>query len=191
MPRKPRIEENTPLPSSSATLTRAYREGMCTRSVVAAGEDQDAYDRLLQDLRDQFQPRNPGEEHLVQQAADATWRSGRLKGIESALLGADEVDTHELDLISRWQVRMESSYFKAYNELKRLLKLRDEANTQADSEPSQPIEECVYWWDPVTNKRQQIAGPPQEYDPAREIGPHKNNIPYSDPPRNTRLRVKP
>jgi len=175
----------------SASLTKAYRQGMLTRGVVAQSEDREKYDQVLQNLYNQFQPRTPSEEYLVKQATDASWRLDRLKGIEAALLGADEIDSQELDRISRWQVRMESSYFKAYNELKRLLKLRDEANIE-EAPAKEALEQCVYWWDPVTNKRQQIAGPPQEYDPAREIGPHKNNIPYSDPnPNKSRLRTKP
>ncbi len=175
----------------AASRNNAYKHGMRARSAVAPGEDQAEFDARVAQFRAEFNPRTPTEESLVKQVADASWRRDRLVGIESSLLGEPEIDTVELERISRWQVRMENSFFKAYNELQRLIHLRNEARAKAAKEKSTqesgasgdpPIaEQCVYWWDPVTNKRQQIAGPPQEYDPAREIGPHKNNIPYSDP----------
>ena len=173
---------------------------MRARSAVAPDEDQAEFDARVAQFRAEFNPRTPTEETLVKQAADASWRRDRLIGIESSLLGEPEIDTVELERISRWQVRMENSFFKAYNELQRLIQLRNDGRAKiAKEKPTQesgvsgdpPIaEQCVYWWDPVTNKRQQIAGPPQEYDPAREIGPHKNNIPYSDPQPNNQNRRK-
>jgi len=178
----------------AASRDNAYKHGMRARNPVAPGEDQAAFDARLAQLRAEFVPGTPSEEILVQQVADASWRRERLMGIEATLLGEPEIDTAELERISRWQVRMENCFFKAYKELQRLIQLRKEERAKEaqdsapkstpKSAPSEPLhtgEQCVYWWDPVTNKRQQIAGPPQEYDPAREIGPHKNNIPYSDP----------
>ncbi len=175
----------------SVSRNNAYKHGMRARNPVAPGEDQAAFDARLAQLRAEFAPSTPSEDLLVQQAADASWRRERLIGIEAALLGEDPIDPAELERVSRWHVRMENCFFKAYKELQRLIQLRKEDRAKEGAEKSTPKsaapgplhtgEQCVYWWDPVTNKRQQIAGPPQEYDPAREIGPHKNNIPYSDP----------
>ena len=117
-------------PSTAAgkavSRNNAYKHGMRARNPVAPGEDQAEFDGRLAQFRDEFAPRTPSEECLVQQAADASWRRERLIGIESALLGQDDIDTVELDRISRWLVRVERSFFKAYTELQRLSKLRAE-----------------------------------------------------------------
>ncbi len=114
----------------AASRNNAYKHGMRARSPVAPGEDQAEFDARLAQFRTEFNPCTPTEEALVTQVADASWRRDRLLGIESALLGQPEIDTEELDRISRWQVRMENSFFKAYKQLQHLIQLRIETRAK-------------------------------------------------------------
>ena len=147
----------------------AYRHGMRARNPVAPGEDPAAFEARLAQFRDEFDPRTLIEDCLVQQIADASWRRDRLVGIESALLGQDDIDTVELDRISRWLVRVERSFFKAYTELRRLVQLRNKTEKStpkfAASNPRRAAGPSVYSMDPAPK----FAAPLTQSPPALHI----------------------
>jgi hypothetical protein len=64
----------------------ALRHGLTGHTVVLPTEDQAAYQRHLQRFVDQFQPKGPLEEQLVQSLGDTTWRLNRVPATEATFL---------------------------------------------------------------------------------------------------------
>jgi hypothetical protein len=216
--------------------TNALKHGMHSRTLILSHEDADAYTGLCNGIIQQFAPRNQHEQFLCKRMASARWRLERLEFMETGLLDAPEIDTADLDRLSRWQVRMENSYDKAYKQLTLFRKAEEAARAKAAArpeapahpdahpEPSAPAEAdiqakekeiaearaamaevlaakkakaeadekawealdpaqmpdtCLYWYNPETGERTQVAGPPEPYDRSREIsGKYK----ICDPP---------
>lgn len=96
----------------------AYRRGMRSRSVVRQNEDHDEYDRLYNGMRLEFGAVAASQKFLVKQMADAHWRLERLKAVETALLNAPVIDFAAVERISRRQVSLENSYYRASSELR-------------------------------------------------------------------------
>jgi len=119
----------------------AYRHGMRSLTIVIPGEDHDLYDRIYAAMCREYQAHTEPEQFLVRQMVDAQWRLERLKGIETALLDQPEIDTVELDRISRWQVRLENSYYKAQKALQALGK-----HSRPPSAPEDQPKTVVSWW---------------------------------------------
>ncbi len=146
----------------AASRNNAYKHGMRTRTVLMPGEDPAEYNRLYDGMIEDYGVASLSrhEQFLIKQMADAHWRLERLKGIESALLNQDEIDSVELDRISRWQVRMENSFYKANKELKSIRKVEDatrakeEHDKQEEEENSagKPETVILYWKDPETGE---------------------------------------
>lgn len=105
----PRTDEG-----KAVSRNNAFKHGMRSRAIVAPDEDKDQYAQLLHQISQDFQPETDREHFLVKQMAEARWRLGRLKSIETALFSAPDIDSAEMDRNSRWQVRMENSFYKAY-----------------------------------------------------------------------------
>ena len=142
----------------AASRNNAYRHGMCARTVLMPGEDAEAYNRLLYLIRRDFPGATEQEDFLIRQMADAQWRLQRLKGIELGLYEAEDIDSAELDRVSRWQVRMENSYYKAY---KMLLSLKKEAQAPPRKGAKEPARDVRLWHHiPSTGETNLIAGPP-------------------------------
>jgi hypothetical protein len=66
----------------AASSQNAIIHGLRARAVVLPGEDQQAFDELLQSLRGEYQPQAASEDLLVQQAAITWWKLTRLAAIE-------------------------------------------------------------------------------------------------------------
>ena len=69
----------------AAVRLNALRHGLLTRDVVLPGEDADAFEDLLNQVRADLSPVGPIEELLVDQVINAMWRLGRLERAETAL----------------------------------------------------------------------------------------------------------
>jgi hypothetical protein len=85
----------------------ALRHGLLTRDVVLPGEDADAFEDLLNQVRAELSPVGPIEELLVDRVVNTTWRLGRLAQTETAFFDwrvqvlkvaqlADQVRSYEL-----------------------------------------------------------------------------------------------
>ena len=85
----------------------AFRHGLLTRDVVLPGEDADAFEDLLNQVRAELSPVGPIEELLVDRAVNTMWRLGRLARAETALFDwrvrvlkvnqlADQVGSYEV-----------------------------------------------------------------------------------------------
>jgi hypothetical protein len=70
----------------AAVRLNALRHGLLTRDVVLPGEDADAFEDLLNQVRAELSPMGPIEELLVDQVINAMWRLRRLARAETALL---------------------------------------------------------------------------------------------------------
>ena len=64
----------------------AFRHGLLAQDVVLPGEDGDAFEDLLNQVRANLSPVGPIEEFLVNRVANAMWRLKRLARAETALL---------------------------------------------------------------------------------------------------------
>ena len=67
----------------------ALTHGLTAASPVLATEDPAAYQRHIQQFRDEYKPATPTETQLTQELADTAWRINRIPSLESALLSQD------------------------------------------------------------------------------------------------------
>ncbi len=108
----------------------ALRHGIYARDVVLPGEDRQAYQTMLDELRADLCPEGPVENGLVARIADLWWRLGRTAAIEAGYLNADwdgdnrqrigdqlvdlyrkAIDgTHTLELLGRYEGRLERAF---------------------------------------------------------------------------------
>ncbi len=125
----------------------ARKHGLAAHYLVVDPEDQPAFGLHLQSFCDGIQPSGPVEEDLVRQIAIDAWRLRRLRNIESgffdmrlhdlagtleanygdapthlrlALVVERDSPTGTLLTLSRYEVRLERSYFRALHELQRI-----------------------------------------------------------------------
>ncbi|HTR37461.1 MAG TPA: hypothetical protein VMH80_16260 [Bryobacteraceae bacterium] len=64
----------------------ALTHGLTAASPVLPPEDRAAYDRHVQQFRDEYRPATPTETQFVQELADTAWRLNRIPKLEAALL---------------------------------------------------------------------------------------------------------
>ncbi len=64
----------------------ALRHGLTGHTVVLPAEDLAAYQRHVQSFADEYQPKGPTENFLVQDLADTAWRLNRIPALETNLL---------------------------------------------------------------------------------------------------------
>src|SRR5580658_6344985 len=69
-----------------ASSRNAMTHGMLSATIVLKGESQDRFCALLAALIEEFQPRTPFEESLIQNMAVARWRQMRIWGMEKAAM---------------------------------------------------------------------------------------------------------
>jgi hypothetical protein len=84
----------TPEGRSRSSLN-ALHHGLTARQLVISGEDPGHYEELRGALHEEFWPRSPTEEILVDQLAQSLWRVRRIPQLEAALfefMRADEID---------------------------------------------------------------------------------------------------
>jgi hypothetical protein len=171
----------------AASSMNALRHGLRARTVILKDENREDFDEILTGLQDQFQPQNPGERHLVDQAAIAQWKLVRAETYEARACTEDpsiEACTAVFCKMTLVTGRLERSYIKAYKELERIKAARDKQNEASEkSEKSQKPEEPqksqksdglpplkLYWADPETGKRTLAAQSPDAaamHDPTK------------------------
>jgi hypothetical protein len=68
-----------------ASRFNAVRHGVLSEHTVLPWEDEAEYTRLLDALVEEYAPRGPTEDHLVEEIAGIIWRKRRLRVAEAAL----------------------------------------------------------------------------------------------------------
>jgi hypothetical protein len=152
----------------AAVRHNALKHGLTAEILIPSMEEQPEFDRLCDAFETEYQPVGPTEESLLENLAAAKWRLGRARKFETGFflkrsldLGHESQDYRELpangrlalivDLdsagpdtlakISRYEARLERSFYKALTELRRTISQREPVEpptakqTQSESEP--------------------------------------------------------
>jgi len=129
----------------AAVRLNGVKHGLTAATLVLPGESESDFESLLDSFEAEHQPATPTEEALVRQMAMAQWRLRRLYHIETAFFALRLIDTAEvveedyenldnacrlayvvergtdsLTNLSRIEARLERSFYKALQELRRL-----------------------------------------------------------------------
>ena len=135
----------------------ALRHGLSAQTTVLPNENPEEFQELLDAFLSEYQPAGPTETLLVEQMAMASWRLRRMRSLETGLfslrmsqLSRDEnvsdIDprsrafaydasgSHSIEILSRYETRIERSFYRALHELDHLRA----AKTPASEEPPPP-----------------------------------------------------
>jgi len=153
----------------AAVRLNGVKHGLTSKILVLDGEQEADFNELLSSLEAEHQPATPSEEILVRQLAMASWRLRRLYHVEAAVFAVRLTDLEEdmeddyttklpdierlayvaiddarrrsvLDNLSRYESRLERSFYKALHELQRLRAQRQsEMKNQTQSEAPPPV----------------------------------------------------
>ncbi len=136
-------------PEGKAVSSRnATKHGLSSAFTVLAHEDQDEFDLLLIELREEHEPANLHQVTLVEQLAKSQWLLARAQRLETAAFNhlagfQNEPDSdpdariiesmfktnpNALALLQRYAAQAERSYYKAYRELKASKQIQNEAD---------------------------------------------------------------
>src|ERR1022692_1824028 len=163
-------------PEGKATASmNNLRHGLRARTIILPGEKQEDFDEIHAGLQNQYQPQNPAEQHLVDQAAIAQWKLARAEAYEarsfakdSSIEACDATFSH-MTLVTG---RLERTFFKAYKELERIKAARqkqpqlpDQSKKKQESDPPPAID--FYWINPETGEKTLAAQTPQAIENAK------------------------
>jgi hypothetical protein len=148
-----------------ASSRNAITHGMLSDTVVLKAESTDRFRGLLNALFEEFNPRTPFEESLIENMAVSRWRQMRIWGMEkaamehemrrqygtplSAALDPSEQaatraalafrtlsdDSRSLELINRYEARFDRQYLRAH---RRFLEVRDRRTPPPPSQTTRP-----------------------------------------------------
>ena len=154
----------------AAVLHNALKHGLTSEVLIPSDEDQPDFDRLCEAFETEFQPIGPIEESLLENLVAAKWRLGRARKEETGFFmkRSLELEQHSQDYrelpangrlamivdldsggpntlakISRYEARLERSFYKALSELRRAQTQRAPLQppaakqTQSDEHPSE------------------------------------------------------
>jgi len=164
-------------PEGKATASmNNLRHGLRARTVILPGEKQEDFDEIHAGLQGQYQPQNPAEQYLVDQAAIAQWKLVRAEAYEARSFAKDSSIESCNGLFRKMTLvtgRLERSYFKAYKELERIKAARqkqpqppDQSQKKQASDPPAAIN--LYWIDPETGEKTLAAQTPQAMNITQE-----------------------
>src|SRR5437879_8187552 len=151
---------NTP-EGRDAVRFNALRHGLRAKHAVLENENEQEFQEMLAAFEAEHQPTGPTENLLVQQMVMAAWRLKRLRAIETGLFTLRMYDLSKqtqsvyaqlpeierqasaflednrgcgaIEKLSRYETRIERSFYRALHELQRLRKDRG-----ADLQPASP-----------------------------------------------------
>jgi len=132
----------------AAVSLNALRHGLTAQTAVLPNEDPEEFRELRDAFFDEHQPAGPTETLLVEQMAMSAWRLRRLRALETGLFNvrisqlrdddsdppldplarAFAYDNRDIESLSRYETRIERSFYRALHELQRL---------RATSEPAE------------------------------------------------------
>ena len=168
---------NTP-EGRDAVRFNALRHGLTAKHAVLENENEQEFQEMLEAFEAEHQPTGPTENLLVQQMVMAAWRLQRLRALETGLFNLRMCDLSKqtqitykqlsdaerqafvflddsrhagaIENLSRYETRIERSFYRALRELQRLRK-----NRGAGLQPASPQLER-----PVTNFAEQSQSSP-------------------------------
>jgi len=152
----------------AASSMNNLRHGLRARTVILRGEKQEDFDEIHAGLQDQYQPQNPAEQHLVDQAAIAQWKLARAEAYEARAFAEDSSIEACQAVFSHMTLvtgRLERTFFKAYKELERIQAARQKqpqppAQSKKEEEFDTNAAINLYWIDPQTGERTLAAQTP-------------------------------
>ncbi len=155
---------NTP-EGRDAVRFNALRHGLTAKHAVLENENEQEFQEMLEAFEAEHQPTGPTESLLVQQMVMATWRLRRLRAVETGLFNIRMYDLSKqtqsvyaqlpeterqasaflednrgcgaIEKLSRYETRIERSFYRALRELQRLRKDRG-AGLQPASPQAKP-----------------------------------------------------
>jgi hypothetical protein len=208
----------------AAVRHNALKHGLTAEILIPSMEDQPEFDRLCDAFETEYQPVGPTEESLLENLTAAKWRLSRAHKAETGfflkrsldleqesqdyrelptngrlalIVDLDSAGPDTLAKISRYEARLERSFYKALTELRRTIAQRDPVETptakqtQSEDHPtvaSDPIPEpeppeirnptSEISSQPVAAKQTQSgAQPPEIRHPKSEIPPPSTVLP--------------
>jgi hypothetical protein len=154
----------------AAVRHNALKHGLTAEVLIPSREEQPEFDRLCDAFEAEYQPIGPTEETLLEILVAATWRLGRARKAETGfflkraielsheskdyrdlpansrlamIVDLDSAGPDTLVKISRYEGRLERSFYKALNELRRAQQQREPAEsvaakqTQSEDQPTE------------------------------------------------------
>jgi hypothetical protein len=174
----------------AAVRSNALRHGLTAKIAVLDNENPEHFQEMLDAFQAEHQPVGPTEDLLVHQMVMSAWRLQRLRAVETSLFNlrmrtlkpdmerefSKITETERLAFIfrddtrnsgaianlSRYETRIERSFYKALHELQRLQASRPPVTDPVESAPDPATTEP----DPVTIEN---APPPAEPEPSDRV----------------------
>jgi hypothetical protein len=107
-----------------ASSRNSLKHGLASGTLIIPGEDQAAFEALLQNLLEDHQPASSTEEMLVHEMAQSWWLTQRALRLQNDCFTGSGIDEKRLALFLRYQTTHERAFHKALNTLIRLQKDR-------------------------------------------------------------------
>jgi hypothetical protein len=207
----------------AAVRHNALKHGLTAEILIPSMEDRPEFDRLCDAFETEYQPVGPTEESLLENLAAAKWRLSRAHKAETGfflkrsldlehesqdyrelpangrlalIVDLDSAGSDTLAKISRYEARLERSFYKALTELRRTISQREPVaakQTQSEAQPPEPApqpersENQHPRSEPVAAKQTQSEDqlaeptpPPVASDPAPQPQPSENQHPTSN-----------
>lgn len=135
----------------AAVSQNALRHGLASKTAVLPTENPEEFRELRDSFFDEHQPSGPTETLLVEQMAISAWRLRRLRALETGLftlrisqLSRDENEldpparayaydasgSRAIDSLTRYETRIERSFYRALHELQKLRAASPENNSE-------------------------------------------------------------
>ena len=137
----------------AAVGLNALRHGLTAQTAVLPNESPEEFQELLDAFLAEYQPAGPTETLLVEQMAMASWRLRRMRALETGLFGLrmsqlprdenaatldpasrafayDASGSRAIESLSRYETRIERSFYRALHELERLRAASPENNSE-------------------------------------------------------------
>ena len=107
----------------SRSSMNALTHGLTAADPVLPNEDRAAYDKLVQDFLDEYQPQTATETRLTRELAAVSWRLDRIPGLETTMF-SNATDPAQLEksirTISGYSDRLHRQFFQALDRLRAL-----------------------------------------------------------------------
>ena len=148
----------TPQGKATASMN-GLRHGLRASKIILPGEYQEDFDLIHDGLQDLYQPQNPAEQYIVDQAAIAQWKLVRAEAFEARCYADEPSAKAQAAILGRMtqiQCRLERAYFKAYKELERIKAARQKQPQQPEADHSADHlapRFQVAWVNPETGER--------------------------------------
>jgi len=142
----------------------ATRHGILSQHTILPWEDKAEYEKLLDNLAQEYQPETPTECHLLEELAGIMWRKGRLRQAEKAAYAseAQSVSGRDSSLIKAALIN-ENTKINPYD-----LSVGNLAATPSDDEDYESAKAELDYWEKKTKTLEKggVAGALTDFDDA-------------------------